>query len=73
MKTLSAAPLAGKMNRLHPESAAAMTEHRREAVRMAKTQDADVLEKCKRTGVTPPGYMFDELIGKGSFGRVYKG
>lgn len=61
------------MDLLRPESAMAMTEHRREAVRMAKSQEAAVVEKCKRSGVAPPGYTFDELIGKGSFGRVYKG
>jgi hypothetical protein len=61
------------MDFLHPESAMAMTEHRREAVRMAKSQEAAVIEKCKRSGVAPPEYAFDELIGKGSFGRVYKG
>lgn len=51
----------------------AMTQHRREAVRLAKSQEAAVVEKCKRSGVAAPGYTFDELIGKGSFGRVYKG
>ncbi|ERF74512.1 hypothetical protein EPUS_03950 [Endocarpon pusillum Z07020] len=61
------------MDFLHPESAAAMTEHRREAVRMAKSQEAAVVEKCKRSGAAAPPYTFDELIGKGSFGRVYKG
>lgn len=61
------------MDFLNPESAMAMTEHRREAVRMAKSQEAAVVEKCKRSGAAAPGYTFDELIGKGSFGRVYKG
>ena len=61
------------MDLLHPESAMAMTEHRREAVRLAKNQEAAVVEKCKRSGGPAPGYLFDELIGKGSFGRVYKG
>lgn len=58
---------------LRPESAAAMTAHRREAVRLAKSQEKAVSEKCIRSGQDPPGYTFDELIGKGSFGRVYKG
>jgi hypothetical protein len=61
------------MDFLNPESAMAMTGHRREAVRMAKSQEAAVVEKCKRSGAAAPGYTFDELIGKGSFGRVYKG
>lgn len=66
-------PSSEDMDLLNPESAMAMTEHRREAIRMAKSQEAAVVEKCKRSGVAPPGYTFDELIGKGSFGRVYKG
>lgn len=61
------------MQSLRPESAAAMTAHRREAVRLAKSQEKAVSEKCIRSGQDPPGYTFDELIGKGSFGRVYKG
>jgi hypothetical protein len=61
------------MDLLNPESAVAMTQHRREAVRMAKSQEAAVIEKCKRSGVAAPQYTFDELIGKGSYGRVYKG
>ena len=58
---------------LHPESATAMTEHRREAVRLAKSQESAVAEKCKRGNQQMPAYSFDELIGKGSYGRVYKG
>lgn len=58
---------------LHPESALAMTNHRREAVRLAKDQEASVIEKCKRSGQEMPAYSFNELIGKGSYGRVYKG
>lgn len=61
------------MASLRPESAAAMTAHRREAVRLAKAQEKAVSDKCVRAGQDPPGYAFDELIGKGSFGRVYKG
>jgi hypothetical protein len=62
-----------RMSMLHPDSAAAMTEHRREAVRLAKAQEKSVVEKCKRSDQAIPGYTFDELIGKGSYGRVYKG
>ena len=61
------------MDSLRPESAAALTAHRREAMRLAKQQERAVIEKCKRTNEDPPAYTFDELIGKGSFGRVYKG
>ncbi|KIW65803.1 hypothetical protein PV04_08026 [Phialophora macrospora] len=61
------------MDSLHPDSAAAMTAHRREAVRLAQEQQEAVVEKCKRSKQPEPDYSFDELIGKGSFGRVYKG
>jgi hypothetical protein len=70
----SSPPIASEdMDFLNPESAMAMTGHRREAIRMAKSQEAAVVEKCRRSGAPAPGYTFDELIGKGSFGRVYKG
>jgi outer membrane protein TolC len=62
-----------KMNSLHPDSAAAMTAHRREAVRLAEEQQKAVAERCKRSNQQLPDYSFEELIGKGSFGRVYKG
>ena len=62
-----------KMDSLHPNSAAALTAHRREAIRLAKSQERAVAERCKRSDQETPGYAFDELIGKGSFGRVYKG
>jgi hypothetical protein len=61
------------MASLRPESAAALTAHKREAIRLAKQQEVAVRERCKRSNEDPPGYTFDELIGKGSFGRVYKG
>ncbi|KAJ9497203.1 hypothetical protein H2202_007359 [Exophiala xenobiotica] len=50
-----------------------MTAHHREAVRLAEEQQRAVTEKCKRSNQLAPNYAFDELIGKGSFGRVYKG
>jgi len=65
--------LTSTMDSLHPQSAAAMTAHRREAIRLAKEQELAVAEKCKRSNQDIPDYTFDELIGKGSFGRVYKG
>lgn len=61
------------MASLRPESAAALTAHRREAIKLARDQEKVVVDKCLRAGEKPPGYKFDELIGKGSFGRVYKG
>ncbi len=60
------------MDRLRPHSIA-MTAHHREAVRLAEEQQRAVTEKCKRSKQPEPNYAFDELIGKGSFGRVYKG
>jgi hypothetical protein len=60
------------MDRLRPDSALAVSHHRREAMRLAKAQEASVIEKCRRSGSSIPEYAFDELIGKGSFGRVYK-
>jgi hypothetical protein len=60
------------MDRLRPESALAVSQHRREAMRLAKAQETSVIEKCRRSGASIPEYTFDELIGKGSFGRVYK-
>lgn len=50
-----------------------MSAHRHEAVRLAEVQQRAVIEKCKRSKESEPDYIFDELIGKGSFGRVYKG
>lgn len=61
------------MDSLHPHSAAVMTAHRREAVRLAEAQQRAVVDKCKRAKQPEPDFTFDELIGKGSFGRVYKG
>jgi hypothetical protein len=60
------------MDHLRPESALAVSHHRREAMRLAKAQETSVIEKCRRSGASVPEYAFDELIGKGSFGRVYK-
>lgn len=30
------------------------------------------METCKKKGIDPPDYEFEELIGKGTYGRVYK-
>ncbi|EKD19212.1 uncharacterized protein L3040_009348 [Drepanopeziza brunnea f. sp. 'multigermtubi'] len=43
------------------------------AVEDARQMQAKVNEECKKTGKDPPPYGLEELIGKGSFGRVYKG
>lgn len=60
------------MDHLRPESALAISQHRKEAIRLAKVQESSTLEKCRRIGAPVPEYAFEELIGKGSFGRVYK-
>jgi hypothetical protein len=39
----------------------------------ARQMQASVLDACKKSGQAPPKYALQELIGKGSFGRVYKG
>ncbi|KAJ2982741.1 hypothetical protein NQ176_g1192 [Zarea fungicola] len=38
----------------------------------AKKMQKAVIESCKKTGKEIPQYQLSELIGKGSFGRVYK-
>ncbi|KAL9617956.1 MAG: hypothetical protein Q9160_007261, partial [Pyrenula sp. 1 TL-2023] len=58
---------------LDPATAATMTEHRREAVRLAKRQEEIVRKRAESSGTNVPEYEFDELIGKGSYGRVYLG
>lgn len=43
------------------------------AVEDARQMQAKVNEQCIKDGKDPPPYGLEELIGKGSFGRVYKG
>ncbi|KAI0194568.1 putative serine/threonine protein kinase [Astrocystis sublimbata] len=45
---------------------------RQKAVEDAAKMQASVEEECTRSGKPVPGYLLTELIGKGSFGRVYK-
>ncbi|KAH8602558.1 hypothetical protein B0O99DRAFT_2319 [Bisporella sp. PMI_857] len=49
------------------------TSIKTKAVEDAKKMQTTVLEICKKAGKDPPKYVLKELIGKGSFGRVYKG
>ncbi|KAL2861105.1 putative serine/threonine protein kinase [Aspergillus lucknowensis] len=59
---------------LDPSSAmAAVTKHKAEAIRLAREQGAAVREMCRRAKTETPPYEFEELIGKGAYGRVYKG
>lgn len=43
------------------------------AMQQAKQMETLVAERAKRTGDEPPPYDFYELIGKGAYGRVFKG
>lgn len=59
---------------LDPTSAvAAITKHKAEAMRLAREQGAAIQEMCRRAKTESPPYEFEELIGKGAYGRVYKG
>lgn len=43
------------------------------AIQQAKDMELLVAERAKRSGDEPPPYDFYELIGKGAYGRVFKG
>ena len=43
------------------------------AIEDARQMQAHVIEECTKAGKDPPPYGLVELIGKGSFGRVYMG
>lgn len=43
------------------------------AIEQAKEMEVLVAERAKRSGDEPPPYDFFELIGKGAYGRVFKG
>ncbi|KKZ60083.1 hypothetical protein EMCG_00774 [[Emmonsia] crescens] len=59
---------------LDPSSAmVALTKQKAEAMRLAREQGAAVKEMCRRAKTDMPPYQFEELIGKGAYGRVYKG
>lgn len=52
---------------------AAITRHKAEAIKLAREQQTAVKEMCRRAKSDVPPYEFEELIGKGAYGRVYKG
>lgn len=43
------------------------------AVEDARQMQASVIDAARRTSTNPPKYVLIELIGKGSYGCVYKG
>jgi hypothetical protein len=43
------------------------------AIEQAREMQTLVAERAKRSGDEPPPYEFSELIGKGAYGRVFKG
>jgi serine/threonine protein kinase len=49
-----------------------MSATRQKAFQDAKKMQKAVVEACARSGKEIPRYQLSELIGKGSFGRVYK-
>ncbi|PCG90145.1 Hypothetical protein PENO1_100660 [Penicillium occitanis (nom. inval.)] len=59
---------------LDPSSAmATLTKQKAESIKLAREQAAAVHEMCRRAKSEVPPYEFEELIGKGAYGRVYKG
>jgi hypothetical protein len=38
----------------------------------ARNMYKTILERTKKKGIETPDYEFQELIGKGTYGRVYK-
>ena len=49
-----------------------MTRQKAETIRIAQEQQAAITEKLKRNDLEFPKFSFLELIGKGTFGRVFK-
>jgi len=45
---------------------------KQKAIEDARKAQAAILRECADAGRDPPPYLLSELIGKGSFGRVYK-
>ncbi|KAG4443715.1 hypothetical protein IFR05_000804 [Cadophora sp. M221] len=50
-----------------------VSQIRLKAMDDARQMQVKVMEECKKAKKEPPPYVLEELIGKGSFGRVYKG
>ena len=45
---------------------------KKRAIQEAEQQQRVITEKLRKLGLDPPAYQFRELIGKGTYGRVYK-
>ncbi len=61
------------MASLNPNSAYRLTGQRSVTQEQAKEQQKIIEQKLSRAGQSSPPYDFVDLIGKGSFGRVYLG
>ena len=59
-------------NLLDPRAAGAVSGPRPRQVQDAKNTQKAIDERASKRGLDPPPYEFLELIGKGSYGRVYK-
>ncbi|OJJ76246.1 hypothetical protein ASPBRDRAFT_203894 [Aspergillus brasiliensis CBS 101740] len=64
---------ASRGSRFLDPAVAALSKHKAEAIKLAREQGVAVQEMCRRAKTKTPPYEFEELIGKGSYGRVYKG
>jgi serine/threonine protein kinase len=53
-------------------TAAGLSATKQKAVEDAAHMQATIIQQCTKNGRRPPPYTLAELIGKGSFGRVYK-
>jgi hypothetical protein len=60
------------MSQPHPHPAT-LNATRSRAVEDAGRAQRSVVERAEKDGEVAPGYVLVELIGKGSYGRVYKG
>jgi len=56
----------------HQLSPLDFSDVKQKAIEDAKQTQAFVVQGCRDAGEPPPEYVLSELIGKGSFGRVYK-
>ena len=66
-------PQTPDMASLNPNSAYRLTGQRSVTQEQAKEQQMIIEQKLRRAGQESPPYDFVDLIGKGSFGRVYLG